>query len=101
MQQKLPDKGSRRTKIEGIKGRSVTMNNMTFLELMNKGGFVMWIMFFASVLIFTFMLERFWAFAKVGTGDSTLLERVKQQVRQGQIKEAIALCSQNSKSFVF
>lgn len=77
------------------------MNNMTFMELMNKGGWVMWIMFFASIMIFTFMLERFWAFAKIGSVDGPLLERVKQHVRQGQVKEAIALCAQNSKSFIF
>ena len=30
-----------------------------------------------------------------------MLERVKQYVRQGQVKEAIALCAQNNKSFIF
>ena len=68
------------------------MNNMTFMELMSKGGWVMWVMFFASILIFTFLLERIWAFSKIGGGDGALVERVKQYVRQGQIKEAIALC---------
>ena len=48
------------------------MNNMTFMELMNKGGWVMWIMFFASILIFTFLLERIWAFSKIGGGDGLL-----------------------------
>jgi biopolymer transport protein ExbB len=74
---------------------------MTFMELMNKGGWVMWIMFFASILIFTFLLERIWAFSKLGGGDGAVLERVKQHVRQKQIKEAIALCAQNNKGFMF
>lgn len=77
------------------------MNNMTFLELMNKGGWVMWVMFFASILIFGCCLERLIQFMKVGNVDGPLLERVKQHVRQGQVKEAIALCSQNSKNFIF
>jgi biopolymer transport protein ExbB len=77
------------------------VNNMTFMELMNKGGWVMWIMFFASILIFTFLLERIWAFSKVGGASTGLIERVKQYVRQGQIKEAIALCTQNNKNFTF
>jgi biopolymer transport protein ExbB len=77
------------------------MNNMTFMELMNKGGWVMWVMFISSILIFGCFLERLIAFAKIGGGSGSLLERVKQHVRQGQMKEAIALCAQNSRSFIF
>jgi len=76
------------------------MTNMTFLELMEKGGWVMWVMFVASILIVGCFFERVLAFLKVGSVDGATVERVKQYVRQGQIKEAIALCSQNSKSFI-
>ena len=51
------------------------MNNMTFMELMSKGGWVMWIMFGASILIFCsllrtllgFLENRLWKQPFVGT----------------------------------
>ena len=56
------------------------MNNMTFMELMGKGGWVRWVRFLASLMIFTFFLERLWAFATVGNVDGPLL-RAREAVR--------------------
>lgn len=71
------------------------MDNMSFIELLNKGGWVMWVMLVSSILIVTFALERWWTFRKIGGFDSNTAERIKQCIRQGQVKEAIALCSKN------
>lgn len=78
------------------------MNNTTLWELIQKGGWV--VMYFIipiSVFVVGFFIERVLAFIKVGRADPGQLERVKQHVRQGQMKEAIAICSQNSSNFVF
>jgi biopolymer transport protein ExbB len=69
--------------------------DMTFMKLMHSGGWVMWPMLFASVLILAFALERFYAVLKVGSLDPNVSERIKQAIRQGQIKEAISICGRN------
>ena len=55
----------------------------------------MWVMLISSVLVVAFALERWWTLFKIGSFDSGTAERVKQCIRQGQIKEAIALCAKN------
>jgi biopolymer transport protein ExbB len=72
---------------------------MSFMELLDKGGWVMYVMVVCSILIVAYALERFWAVNKIGGFDSALAERIKQCIRQGQTKEAIALCSKNG-SFI-
>ncbi len=71
------------------------MGSMSFMELLNKGGWVMWVMLFCSILVVAYALERFWAMMKIGRLDPAVAERIKQCLRQGQVKEAIALCSKN------
>jgi len=71
------------------------MDNTSFVDLINKAGWVGWVMLFCSVLIVGYALERFWAIMKIGKLDASLTERIKQCIRQGQIKEAIALCNKN------
>jgi biopolymer transport protein ExbB len=71
------------------------VDNMSFVELLNKGGWVMYVMFASSILVITFLIERLWTFHKIGGLDSGVAERIKQCIRQGQIKEAIALCAKN------
>lgn len=70
------------------------MHNMTLMEII-KLSLVIPIMGVCSVIMVAYALERFWAFAKIGSIDSNLGERIKQCVRQGQIKEAVALCARN------
>ncbi len=74
------------------------MENMTLIGIL-KISIVIPIMMVCSILMVSYALERFWAFMKVGSLDGSLAERIKQCVRQGQIKEAIALCSKNQ-SFI-
>src|SRR4029077_6229495 len=74
------------------------MENMTLLGIL-KISIVIPILMVCSVIMVSYALERFWAFMKVGSLDTHLSERIKQCVRQGQIKEAIALCGKNQ-SFI-
>ncbi len=68
-------------------------SSMTFTGLMKAGGWVMWPMLIASVFIIGFALERFWQIMKIGHVDTAVGERIKQALRQGQTKEAIAICA--------
>lgn len=70
------------------------MENMTLMGIL-KISLVIPVMMVCSVIMVAYALERFWAFMKVGSLDTALAERIKQCVRQGQIKEAVALCGKN------
>jgi len=74
------------------------MENMTLMGIL-KISIVIPILMICSIIMVAYALERFWAFMRVGNLDGSLSERIKQCVRQGQIKEAIALCGKNQ-SFI-
>src|SRR5437879_2640597 len=74
------------------------MENMTLLGIL-KISIVIPILTICSIIMVAYALERCWAFIKVGRLDMSVTERIKQCVRQGQIKEAIAL-SGRSQSFI-
>jgi biopolymer transport protein ExbB len=74
------------------------MENMTLLGIL-KISIVIPVLMVCSIIMVAYALERFWAFMKVGSLDGNLAERIKQCVRQGQIKEAVALCGK-SQSFI-
>jgi len=68
------------------------MENMTLLGMM-KISYVIPVLMFCSVVMLAYALERFVAYLRVGKLDTGTSERIKQAIRQGQVKEAIALCS--------
>ena len=74
------------------------MENMTLLGILNIS-IVIPILMVCSILMIAYALERFWAFSRVGQLSGGTSERIKQCVRQGQIKEAVALC-QKSPNFI-
>jgi len=74
------------------------MENMTLMSVM-KISIVIPILAFCSVIMVAYALERFWAFMRVGRLDGGVAERIKQCIRNGQTKEAIALCNKNQ-SFI-
>src|SRR5258706_14074083 len=74
------------------------MENMTLMGIL-KISIVIPVLMVCSIMMVAYALERFWAFMKVGHLDGSLSERIKQCVRQGQVKEAIALCGKNQ-SFI-
>ena len=74
------------------------MENMTLLGIL-KISIVIPILTICSIIMVAYALERCWAFIKIGKLDGHLAERIKQCVRQGQIKEAIALCGK-TQSFI-
>jgi len=70
------------------------MDNMTLASIL-KISIVIPILLVCSVVMLAYALERFWAFIRVGRLDGHMAERIKQAVRQGQIKDAIMLCAKN------
>jgi len=74
------------------------MENMTLLGIL-RISIVIPILMVCSIIMVAYALERFWAFSRVGSLSGNVAEKIKQCVRQGQIKEAIVLC-QRSPSFI-
>ncbi len=68
------------------------MENMTLTSLL-KISLVIPVLLVCSVVMVAYALERFVAFLRIGRLDTNTSERIKQAIRQGQVKEAIALCT--------
>jgi len=67
------------------------MDNMTLTSLL-KISIVIPVLLVCSVVMVAYALERFVAYLRIGRLDTGTSERIKQSIRQGQIKEAIAMC---------
>src|SRR5258708_4651965 len=70
------------------------MENMTLVSLL-KISIVIPILLICSIFLVAYAFERFIAFIKVGRMDTGTAERIKQCIRQGAIKDAIALCAKH------
>jgi biopolymer transport protein ExbB len=70
------------------------MENMTLVGIL-KISIVIPILLLCSVLVVAYSLERLVAYMKIGRVDLGALERIKQFIRQGQIKEAVNVCGRN------
>ena len=68
------------------------MENMTLTSLL-KISIVIPILLVCSVVMVAYTLERFVAFLRIGRLDTATSERIKQCIRQGQVKDAIAMCN--------
>ena len=74
------------------------MENMTLMELL-KVSYVIPVLALCSVVMVAYILERWVAFMRIGRLDTNTAERIKQSIRQGQVKEAIAICTRKQ-SFI-
>jgi biopolymer transport protein ExbB len=74
------------------------MENMTLMSLL-KVSMVIPVLLVCSVIMVAYALERFVAFMRIGRLDNNTAERIKQSIRQGQVKEAIAMCTRKQ-SFI-
>ncbi len=70
------------------------MENMTLMGIL-KISLVIPVLLVCSIVLVAYALERFVAFFKVGHLDPAVAERIKQCIRQGQVKDAIGVCSKN------
>ena len=71
------------------------MENMSLMDIIKINPVIILILIGCSVLIVFALLERMLAFARIGGLNSGVAERIKQYIRQGQVKEAIAVASKS------
>lgn len=65
------------------------------LGIMQKGGFIMWIILALSVAATVIIIERLLFFRRIRTDEETLLARLKATVRKGHFDEAMNICESN------
>jgi biopolymer transport protein ExbB len=70
------------------------MGDMSLIDIV-KMSWVIPVLMVCSVIVVAYAIERFIAFSRVGKLDTATAERIKQCVRQGQVKDAIALCARH------
>jgi biopolymer transport protein ExbB len=71
------------------------MQHMTLMEMFKLNPIIISTLFFCSILVLAYTFERMWAFMKIGGISNSAAERIKQHVRQGQVKEAISVASKD------
>lgn len=72
--------------------------DLSFFQLLSKGGWTMIVLAGFSILSIAVMLERGWVFHKAEKGKSEFLARLKKTLRSGNISDAIELCESSTTS---
>jgi len=70
-----------------------TAGSMSFFDLIMKGGWLMYPLFFLSFVSVFIFFERIFFFYNQRKIDQTFLEKLKSLVKEGKIDSAISLCS--------
>ncbi|TFG58370.1 MAG: MotA/TolQ/ExbB proton channel family protein [Spirochaetales bacterium] len=65
------------------------------IELMQKGGIVMWIILALSLAATVIIIERLLYLRRIRTDEETLLARLKATVQKGHFDEALNICESN------
>ncbi|HEX9859704.1 MAG TPA: MotA/TolQ/ExbB proton channel family protein [Nitrospirota bacterium] len=75
--------------------------DLTFFELLAKGGWTMLALACFSVLSVAVMLERGLVFYRAEKGKSEFLEHLKKVLRNGNVSDAISLCGRSHTSLAY
>jgi len=65
------------------------------LELINKGGIILWIIVFLSPVALAIIIERFLYFRKIRVDEEKLIQRLKSSMEKGHYDEALSICDNN------
>jgi len=70
--------------------------SMSLFDMAVKGGPLMLVLFFLSIVAVYIFAERWWAIRKASTVDINFMNNIKDFIHDGKIKSAISLCERNS-----
>jgi len=65
------------------------------LDIMLKGGIIMWIIFFLSIVAAAVIIERLLYFRKIRVDEERMITRLKSVLAKGHFDEALAICENN------
>ncbi len=66
--------------------------DFTLLSMAAKGGWLMFVLLFLSILAIYIFGERWWAIRKASKIDKNFMEEIHVMIHEGKIKPALALC---------
>lgn len=75
--------------------------DLSFFQLLAKGGWTMIVLGGFSILSVAVMLERGWVFHKAEKGKSEFLDQLKRILKSGNVSEAVSLCESSTTSLAF
>ena len=82
---------------ESVKQVAETAKEMSLWELFNAGGWLMWVLLALGVITVFIFVERFVAIQRAARLDMNFMNRIRQYVMQGNVKEAIAFCQHENR----
>jgi biopolymer transport protein ExbB len=68
---------------------------MNMLELMEKGGIIMWIILALSLIAAGLIIERLFYFRKIRVDEEKMISRLKSALQKGHFDEALSICENN------
>jgi len=69
---------------------------LNLLQLIMKGGWVMYPIFILSIMAFYIFFERYFTLRKAIKDESSLMMQVRELIKQGNLNSALALCKQSN-----
>jgi biopolymer transport protein ExbB len=65
------------------------------LEIMEKGGIIMWIILALSLIAAVLIIERLFYFRKIRVDEEKMISRLKSTLQKGHFDEAMSICENN------
>ncbi len=74
----------------------VAQESFTLFEMAAKGGWLMLVLLFLSIVAVYIMGDRWWAIRKASKIDNNFMNDIRDLIHEGKIKPAIALCEKHN-----
>ena len=65
------------------------------LDILEKGGVIMWIIMFLSVIAAVLIIERLFYFRRIRVDEEKMISRLKSTLKKGHFDEALSICENN------
>lgn len=65
------------------------------LDILEKGGVIMWIIMFLSVVAAVLIMERLFYFRRIRVDEEKMINRLKATLQKGHFDEALSICENN------
>ncbi|MCK4803696.1 MAG: MotA/TolQ/ExbB proton channel family protein [Spirochaetes bacterium] len=65
------------------------------LDILEKGGVIMWIIMFLSVIAAVLIIERLFYFRRIRVDEEKMINRLKSTLKKGHFDEALSICENN------
>ena len=82
-----------------LRGIRFNERGLQCLDLIIKGGVVLWTITLLSIIAIVIVIERYLYFSRIRTDEDKLFQRVKAAIAKGHFDEALAICDASPSPF--